>query len=270
MTSPEETYIVTGATGGIGRAITEGLGRLHPEATIILACRNLDKARSLAAGRENLRPMYLDLESFDSVRRFARDVHESGCRVKALFNNAGTMPGDVRITSDGYESAMQTNFLSPMLLTELLADLVVSGGAVVFTTSVTRKIASFRHDWAGYAVDHHGRFTTYGLSKKMITAYCAMLAERLAQRGIRANCSDPGIVDSGMIAMGNPLIDSLSDKIFRPLIYTPEQGAAPALRAMDSGSSAVVFTLKHERPIPKSYSPDRVRGIISAALDKIL
>ena len=73
-----------------------------------------------------------------------------------------------------------------------------------------------------------------------------------------------------MIAMGHPLIDSLSDKIFRPLIYTPEQGAAPALRAMDSGSSAAVFTLKHERPIPKSYSPDRVRGIISAALDKIL
>ena len=61
------TYIVTGATGGIGRAIVEGLiARGVPR--IVMACRSMDRAGELIArldGRStDLVAMRLDLESF--------------------------------------------------------------------------------------------------------------------------------------------------------------------------------------------------------------
>lgn len=269
MTPAYETYIVTGATGGIGRAIVSGLidqgldqGRRH----IILACRNLDKARRMIQEFEHDRmyAMELDLESFESVRNFAGQIKAGHSRVCGLFHNAGTMPGKVHMTRDGYESATQTNFLSPMLLTELLTGSMAGDASVVFTTSITRKAVRFRSDWADRAVNHHGRFTTYGRSKKMIASYCAYLASR--EDGIRANCSDPGIVDSGMITMDNPLIDRLSARFFRPAIYTTSEGAAPALHADSSHVSGFIFTLHKCRPIPPSYTSSKALSILRDAM----
>lgn len=264
MTPIYEAYIVTGATGGIGQAIVSEL--LKRGRFIILACRNLDKARQMIreSGYDRMYAEELDLESFESVRNFAERIKAGHIRIHGLFHNAGTMPGKVRITRDGYESAMQTNFLSPMLLTELLLGSMAGDASVVFTTSITRKIARFHADWADRAVNHHGRFTTYGLSKKLIAAYCAYLASR--EDSIRANCSDPGIVDSGMITMDNPLIDRMSTRFFRPVIYTTAEGASPALHAADCPVSGFIFTLHKCRAIPTSYNSPKVHRILRDAM----
>ena len=266
------TYIVTGATGGIGKAITEGLiaggaGR------VILACRNTAKAQSLIASLDRrdteLEAIQLDLESFDSVRRCAAEVAERGYMVDGLFNNAGTMPGEMRLTADGYESATQTNFLATALFTRLLLPAVADGGGIVFTTSMTRRIARLRDDWRERAVTHHHRFTTYGRSKLMLTHFALDLSRELAPRGIRVNCSDPGIVDSAIITMGNRAIDYLSDKIFRPAISTPAQGAAPALAAMSADVTGCIFTLRGHSPIPASYLSDPLHRLPSEAVEML-
>ena len=62
------TYIVTGATGGIGKAIVEGLVT-RGAGQVILACRNLAKARNVITSIDRrsttLEVMELNLESFD-------------------------------------------------------------------------------------------------------------------------------------------------------------------------------------------------------------
>ena len=265
----EETYIVTGATGGIGGAITRGLiasGARH----IVLACRNTRRAEEmiaqLGATGCRLEARQLDLMSLDSVRRFAEGIIASGYKIRTLFNNAGIMPGGVTLSADGYEAATQTNLVSTVMLTELLLTAIADGGSIVFTTSMTRRIARFRRDWAEIAVSRHNRFVTYGRSKKLLTAYAIGLSARLAPRGIRVNCSDPGIVDSGIITMGHPLIDRLCNLLFRPVIYTPAQGAAPALAAATSTTTARIHTLRRSRPIPASYSSPLPSSLISALL----
>ena len=268
MTS-EETYIVTGATGGIGSAITRGLiaaGARH----VVLACRNTRRAEEMIAQLGaigcRLEARQLDLMSLDSVRRFAAEIIASGYKISTLFNNAGIMPGGVTLSADGYEAATQTNLVSTVMLTELLLPAMADGGSIVFTTSMTRRIARFRRDWAEAAVKRHNRFVTYGRSKKMLTAYALRLSQRLALRGIRVNCSDPGIVDSGIITMGHPLIDRLCNLLFRPVIYTPAQGAAPALAAATSTATARIHTLRRSRPIPASYAAPLPSSLISALL----
>lgn len=272
----KSVYIVTGATGGIGKAIVEELcDRLEVE-TVILACRNVEKASLLAAGMKAVCPdkeilaMPLDLESFASVKAFARDIIVRGWTVKALIHNAGTMPSDVRVTDDGFESATQTNFMSPVLLTELLADRLCPGGSVVFTTSMTRRIARFSPGWRSLSINRHNRFVTYGRSKKMLTAYALMLSERLHEAGVRVNCSDPWIVDTGMITMGNRFVDWLSRVLFRPLVYTPRQGAESAIAALDTKSTARIFTLKHSADIPLSYGSEDIRKLIGDACRLVL
>lgn len=260
------TYIVTGATGGIGKAIVEGLVT-RGAGQVILACRNLAKARNVITSIDRrsttLEVMELNLESFDSVRRFASEIRGKGMRVDVLFNNAGTMPGDMRLTADGYESATQTNFVSTALLTRLLLPAINDGGAIVFTTSMTRRIARLCTDWKEHAVTHHHRFTTYGRSKLMLTHFALDLSKELAPHGIRVNCSDPGIVDSGIITMGNRVIDYLCDRLFRPVISTPAEGAAPALKAMAADVTGYIFTTKSDFPIPESYGNDPLHGIVS-------
>ncbi|MCM1503818.1 MAG: SDR family NAD(P)-dependent oxidoreductase [Muribaculum sp.] len=252
----KETYIVTGATGGIGRAIVEGLisrgvGR------VIMACRNVDRGRrmadELASGMTELVVMKLDLESFTSVRDFASTLLESGQRIKALINNAGTMPGEMKLTDDGYESATQVNYLSTCLLSELLSPAIMRGGAILFTTSMTRHIARLHNDWASRAVKHHNRFVTYGRSKLMLTHYALDMSARLAGREIYVNCSDPGIVDSPIISMDNKVIDFLSDKLFRPLIRSTAKGAEPVLEALDKCVTSNIFTPGKCRPMSARY-----------------
>ncbi len=268
----KEAYIVTGATGGIGKAILTGLCRSPEKITVVLACRNVAKAGLLASelmgkyADKDIHVIKLDLESFASVRDFAGKITAGGYRIKGLIHNAGTMPGKLCVTDDGFESATQTNFLSPMLLTELITGQLMPGASVVFTTSMTRKIARFTPDWANKSVVRYNRFVTYGRSKKMLTAYALMLSERLRSAGIKVNCSDPWIVNTGIITMGNKVIDCLSSKLFRPMIYTPEQGAASALLALESSLTAKIFTLKKEENIPAAYGSDEVRKIIIDAL----
>ena len=181
-------HIVTGATGGIGSAIVDRLiesGVSH----IVLACRNQDRAKAmidrLSPCNVTLTAMQLDLESFDSVINFVMSIRERDMAVDTIFNNAGTMPGTMKLTADGYESATQTNFLSTALLTQMLLPRIINGGAIVFTTSMTRHIAKLRTDWKQHAITHHNRFTTYGRSKLMLTHYALDLARELAPRGIR-------------------------------------------------------------------------------------
>ena len=56
-------------------------------------------------------------------------------------------------------------------------------------------------------------------------------AEAWKDEGICFNVSDPNIVDTGIIRMDNIVVDKLCDWFFRPLINTPEQGAANMLTA---------------------------------------
>lgn len=265
---PTDTYIVTGATGGIGSALVEAL--MHRRAPhIILACRNIERARQLidhlsasTTSSTIFTAMHLDLTSMASVDKFAEQFLSMKLPLKALLNNAGTMPGGVHITTDGYEEATQTNFLATVRLTRRLLPAMSSGSSIIFTTSMTRHIVRLRNDWQQHAIAcRHPlrRFTVYGRSKLLLTNYARQLSDELAPRGIQVNCSDPGIVNSAIISMNNRIIDRLSELFFRPFINTPREGAEPALRALDSNDTATIFTRRKSHPIPRKNAINSIR-----------
>lgn len=249
-------HIVTGATGGIGKAIVKAL--LKPGldqdkrpsgndegSLIILACRDEEKAGKLIGklgGNPRLKFIRLNLMSFDNVREFAQEIAANDYQVETIFHNAGFMPSRLIVSEDGYEAATQTNFLGPALLTKLLLPRMRRGSHIVFTTSLTRHLVRLREDWDEQTIDHQSRFRTYGQSKLLLTHWGVRLSGQLQDKGILVNFSDPGAVNTGMITMGNMVVDFLADILARPLMSTPSQGARPALLAASTPLTGQLFS----------------------------
>src|SRR4030095_12975226 len=136
------TAVITGANTGLGFQTAKVLAQ-HG-ATVVLACRNPDKAAAAAATIGAAAPtatvstLQLDLASQASVRRAADNPRTDHRRIDLLINNAGgTMPRH-RLTEDGYELTLATNHLGPFALTGLLLDRLVAvpGSRIVTVSSI--------------------------------------------------------------------------------------------------------------------------------------
>uniref|UniRef100_A0A0V0GBR5 Putative dehydrogenase with different specificities related to short-chain alcohol dehydrogenase n=1 Tax=Triatoma dimidiata TaxID=72491 RepID=A0A0V0GBR5_TRIDM len=129
-TLKDKVFVVTGGSSGLGKETVKELA--SREATVIMACRDLQKAKTVVAeirskikGGE-LIPMELDLASFDSIRHFSKEVKEKFSQINVLINNAGvSIPraADQNLkTEDGHEINFGTNHLGHFLLTNLLME----------------------------------------------------------------------------------------------------------------------------------------------------
>lgn len=241
--------LVTGASGSIGREICRALGRLG--VPLIMACRSELRFADTFSGLLREVPalqatfLKLDLNSSVSVTEAVNSL--KGVALAGIVNNAGTMERHFSLSPDGPETTMNVNYHNTRLLNQLLLPQVAPGGAVVFTTSLTRRRWGKKHLPATVSERSFGQLTTYSLSKAWITRFAAEFAEEGTRCGVRVNCADPGVVDSSMIRMDR-WFDPIADVIFRPLIRTPRNGAVPAIRALLSSETARIFTLRSSLP----------------------
>lgn len=260
-------YIVSGATGGIGGAVAEALARQGKP--LMLACRNMKAAAKKveqltdATGNTDIQALMLDLSSFDAVRHFVEEVKRLERPVAALVNVAGAMSRDSSLTADGYELDIQVNCLSTALLARLLAPMIPSGGHIIFTSSVTRKIWNladvFPHE------PHFSQLGTYGRSKLALTIFAHHFAAQVKAQGIRVACADPGVVNTGMISM-HRWFDFLADIFFRPFISSPAQGARPMLAALSDEDTCLMHCGNSSRPLVMRQRWEAAKPSVLAAI----
>ena len=88
--------VITGANTGIGIETVIDLAKRG--ATVIMACRNLDKSKAAierakkeSSGSNDIILMRLNLSSLKSVREFAEEFLSKYSRLNILINNAGVM-----------------------------------------------------------------------------------------------------------------------------------------------------------------------------------
>ena len=191
--------IVTGGNTGIGKATVEGLARQG--ATVILACRDLDKGRAAQAeivaklpGAE-IELMRLDLASLASVREFAKAFTEKHPRLDVLVENAGVSTGKRQLTADGFEMDFGVNHLGHFLLTELLLPTLEASApsrVVVVASSVHKGAKIDFDDLQGEKSWGIVRF--YGQSKLCNMLFVRSLAKRLEGKGVVVNALHPGVI----------------------------------------------------------------------------
>ena len=122
--------IVTGANSGIGYETAKALAAKG--ATVVMACRNLDKANEAAAeirktvSDADLDIIPLDLADLSSVRKFATLFNAKYSKLDLLINNAGVMVPPLTKTKDGFELQFGANHLGHFALTNLLLEKIMA------------------------------------------------------------------------------------------------------------------------------------------------
>ena len=132
--------LVTGGTGGIGRATATGLAELG--ARVGITGRDLTRTDAAAAdiraatGNPQVDAFAADVSSQAEVRRLAAAVLAAYPHLDVLVNNVGGYWAHRHTTVDGLEHTFAVNHLAPFLLTNLLLDrLAASAPARVVTVS---------------------------------------------------------------------------------------------------------------------------------------
>ncbi|MGB8348012.1 MAG: oxidoreductase [Ktedonobacteraceae bacterium] len=234
------TVLVTGANSGLGLATTRALAAKG--AHVIMACRNLDRARAAQASitasvpRASLELVHLDLASLASVRDCAASVLNTHDQLTLLFNNAGVMAIPRRETEDGFEMQFGSNHLGHFALTGLALPLLLAtpGSRVVTTTSLARSGKVLFDDLHG--ARSYSRWGAYGQSKTANLLFAFELQRRLAATGAPtiSVAAHPGYANTSLqsasAASSGSRIERVAFTVFGPLVgQSPAMGALPQL-----------------------------------------
>lgn len=125
-----QTWLVTGATGGIGKAIA--LGAAKRGAKVFAAGRNEAALKALEAeGGPNIVAMCFDLERVADNLALAEAMAKRVERIDVLVNNVGKLEHVYKASAEGFESTYALNLLGHYALTERLIEKGALNGAVI-------------------------------------------------------------------------------------------------------------------------------------------
>ena len=231
--------IVTGANAGLGLEITKGLAGAG--ATVVMACRNLDKAGAAAAQVRALVPdadvdvRRLDLASLESVRSFADEFAAGATRLDILGNNAGLMALDRSTTEDGFETQFAVNHLGHFALTAHLVPILraTEGSRVVSMSSMGHRPGRMHFDDLMFEHHRYQRWGAYFQSKLSNLLFTAALQKRLSASGAPtiAVTAHPGASHTDLGTEGTGLLNRMLEPFGKLFSQSAAVGALPFLRA---------------------------------------
>jgi NAD(P)-dependent dehydrogenase (short-subunit alcohol dehydrogenase family) len=153
------TYLITGATDGIGKATAQALAERG--ARVIVHGRNPGKLEATleqlraATGNESLRAVLADFSSLEQVAALGQRVRTDFPGLNVLINNAGLLTDHWQPSADGFELTFAVNYLAPFLLTQILLDTVRvnAPGRIVHVASTA--LGGGRIDFGNRQLEHH-------------------------------------------------------------------------------------------------------------------
>ena len=187
--------ILTGASGGIGRAVAQ---RLIKDGYFVIAQYNTDKEgiESIKKGLNDSEKDYLyavkaDLSSIKSIDDMMDGVLKSFPHVDVLVNNAGVGLYKLidQTTEKEWDKLFDINVKSAYYITNK-----VLGGMV---EKKHGKIVNVSSMWGMVGASME---VAYSASKAALIGYTKALAKELAPSGINVNCVCPGVIDTPMNA----------------------------------------------------------------------
>lgn len=192
--------IVTGSNSGIG--YETALALAQKGATVIMACRNLQKAELAADQIRQTNPpgtvdvMELDLGDLESAHRFADAFQARYEHLDILINNAGIMHPPYGKTAQGFETQFGVNHLGHFALTGLLLDLLsqTPQSRVVTVSSTSHRFGQIDFEDLHWEKKSYRPVLAYGQSKLANLLFTYELQRKLTAAGqdILVTAAHPG------------------------------------------------------------------------------
>lgn len=128
MELKDKTYLVTGGTSGVGKAIATGIAKTG--ANVVIVSRNASngeqtvKEISKKSANKNISFLTADLSLLKSVEQLSTQFEQQHNQLHGLVNAAGAWYFKKEITSEGIDKSFAINYLSHFVLTNRLLDLL--------------------------------------------------------------------------------------------------------------------------------------------------
>jgi 3-oxoacyl-[acyl-carrier protein] reductase len=230
--------LVTGATRGIGKAISLTLG--NSGATVIGTATTESGADSISKvfvdSKISGKGMKLDVKDNEQVSNLVKSIGEDFGSVDILVNNAGITRDNIllRMKEDEWEDIINTNLSSiyKMSKSVLRGMIKKRSGRIISITSVVGAMGN-----AGQS--------NYGAAKAGIIGFTKSLAREVGVRGITVNAIAPGFIETDMTeSLPADQKEALASQIPMGRLGTPDEIAQAVLfLAGKSGSYITGQTL---------------------------
>ncbi|MEU1185008.1 SDR family NAD(P)-dependent oxidoreductase [Streptomyces sp. NPDC005820] len=232
-----KSFVVTGAAGGVGRALSELL--IAEGARVVLA--DIDKAEvdqlatALGGDEAGVHAVELNLLDQDSIGAAVASCLSHLGRIDGLANVAGVvkMAPALSHTRELWDLQFGVNVFGTFELTKEIAQHMADGGhggAIVNVASEAGKVG-------------HPNMLAYNASKAAVINITRVLAVELAPHHINVNCVAPGGVDT-------PMLHDVADKFGE----------------MADASSSDIFTYMANEQLGRHIAPVEVAVAISFLL----
>ncbi len=247
-----KTVLLTGATGGLGRAIAVALA--DRGAALVLSSRKAEELGELVAvlPRAEHRAVVSDLAEEAGALRLLEDAGD----IDALVANAG-LPASGRLDGFSQEEigrALRVNLESPVRMArELLPGWQQRGsGHFVFVSSISGFVAT-------------PRASLYAATKFGLRGFALNLREDLRGSGIGVSVITPGAIrEAGMFA------DSGADPPPGVGTGTPQQVASAVVRAIERDKSEISVAPMRQRALARfaMFAPELSGRVVGGAATK--
>ena len=188
-----KTVMITGAAGGIGAAISEGLA--YAGAEVALCGRTLEKCQALAdrinANGGKASAYHLDVSDMSEIVPRVEEIVARYGKIDVLFNVAGInkREGLLDVEEETYDRIMNTNLKGVYFVTQAVA-----------REMYKRKSGSIINIGSVAAVCPDRTQVGYGVAKSGINHLSRQMARQVAHAGVRVNVLNPGIIATEAVA----------------------------------------------------------------------
>ncbi len=178
-TMSPKAVLVTGASTGIGRKITE---RLAADGYFVYAGARKEADLKELGAIKNVQAIRLDVTSTEDIDNAVATVTKAGRGLYGLVNNAGvgSRGSFAEMRPEEFDLMMAVNLYGPYRVTKAFAPLVVAQKGRITTIGSISGILSGRYSGA------------YAMTKHAIEAYTDSLAQQMADVGVRVSVIEPG------------------------------------------------------------------------------
>jgi NAD(P)-dependent dehydrogenase (short-subunit alcohol dehydrogenase family) len=241
--------LVTGASAGIGRKITEKLAAsgFH----VFAGARKPTDLEALDA-LPNVTAVRLDVNSPADVARAVETVRGSGHALYGLVNNAGVAIIDpvVSTKDEDFDFQMQANVYGVFRVTKAFAPLVIEARGRILNVSSISAFLSDPHTAA------------YTMSKMAVEGFTNVLASELAPAGVAVIGIEPGAYNTDIL---KPALARSNTKGF--------SADRSTMKPPDEVATAVLLALTEPRPkrrymvVPEqAQAEETIRGALEMAV----
>lgn len=231
-----KNILLTGADGGMGRAMTKAFAQSGANVWANVIRENGEyNAFAETLARECgvwIKPMVFDLTDGVALKSAVMAIRAEKVPIDGLVNNAGVLREGMLQMMPLADARLlfEVNFFAPFQLMQLVTRLMIRqphGGAIVNMSSMA-------------AFDGVEGETVYGATKAALASMSRSLAKELGRFKIRVNCIAPGVTETPLISgMSDSVLDKDRESTYLRRLGKPEDVANMAAFLLSDAASYV-------------------------------